>query len=234
MKEKILSFLKTNAKLAGVQENYLLGVADFYAKTITDEAAIATTFNDGVIDLLKLNAGILQQEGDRRATEASKTAVNTFREKHKLDENGKPIEGKPPKGKEDKTDPDEPAWFTKYKKEQEELVSGLTNKLTQQEKEKTAAALTDKVKNHDKLKGIPQSFLKGRNLIPESEDKIDQLVAELETDWNTFKQEQAEQGVVISVPAAGDGKTPEDGTLGKKLAEKKNANASEGVQGRKV
>lgn len=233
MKEKILSFLKTNAKLTGVQESYLLGLAEHYSKTITDEAQIATTFTDGVIDLLKLNAGILQSEGDRRATEASKTAVNTFREKHKLDENGKPIEADPKKKKTD-PDPDEPAWFTKYKKEQEELVSGLTNKLTQQEKEKTAAALTDKVKNHDKLKGIPQSFLKGRNLIPESEDKIDQLVAELETDWNTFKQEQAEQGVVISVPAAGDGKTPEDGTLGKKLAEKKNANASEGVQGRKV
>ena len=57
MKERILQFLKTNAKLAGVQENYLKEVADFYAKSLTDETKIEATFSDGVVDFIKLNFG---------------------------------------------------------------------------------------------------------------------------------------------------------------------------------
>ena len=88
MEEKLLAFLK--GKLQGTSESYLRGVAQHYAKTITDETQIETTLNDGVIGLLKLNAGILQTEGDRRATEATKTAVKNAFEKLGLDENGKP------------------------------------------------------------------------------------------------------------------------------------------------
>ena len=233
MKEKILSFLKTNAKLQGVPENYLLGVAEHYSKTVTEETQIATTFTDGVIDLLKLNANLLQSEGDKRATEASKTALKNFQKEHGLDENGKPIEDPKKKKKEKDVDPDEPVipeWAKKIQTENAELKT----KLETQEQEKTSAALSEKVLKHEKLKGIPASWLKGRNLIPKSEGEIDQLAETLEADYNGFKQELVEQGVIMSVPPASTGSAKEGEAIGKTIAEKRNANASEGVKGKEV
>jgi hypothetical protein len=236
MKEKILSFLKTSQKLSGVQDSYLLGVAEHYAKSITEETQIATTFTDGVLDLLKLNADILQREGDRRATEAGKTALKTFQEKHGLDENGKPLEDpSKKKKKEPASDPNEPEWFKSYREEQEKRINSLNEVIEAQKKEKTTADLATKVKSHDKLKSIPASFLKGRNLIPESEDKIEQLVTELETDWNAFSQDLAEKGVHISIPPSSDGKTKEGEAAGKKIAEKHNQSVTgKGTEGKQV
>ena len=205
MKEKILAFLKT--RLSGVADNYLLGVAEHYSKTITEDKQIETTLTDGVIDLLKLNAGLLQTEGDKRATEAQKTALKNFLEKHGLNEDGTPVKkiGRPPKEKE--VDPEEPTWFKTYRETKDAEFTELKTKLENQEKEKASGLLSERVKGHEKLKGIPASFLKGRNLIPESEDRIDQLFASIETDYNGFKQEMAEKGVVISTPPTGGGLT---------------------------
>jgi hypothetical protein len=209
MKEKILAFLKT--KLAGVQETYLKEVADFYAKSLTDETKIEATFTDGVVDFIKLNASQLQKEGDRRATEASATAVKTFQEKHGLDENGKT---KAIPGKTDPApNPDEPAWFTAFKKEQAEKQAELNAKIEKQEKEKTSSVLTEKVKAHPKLKDIPASFLAGRNLTPASEADIDNLVNTIETEYNGLKQELVEKGVIQSQPPKGGG-APVDGKVG--------------------
>lgn len=232
MKEKILAFLKTNAKLSGVQENYLSGIAEHYAKTVTEESQIATTLTDGVIDLLKLNAAFLQTEGDKRATEAADTALKNYRKKHGLDDNGKPIDSGKPTKKD--VDPDEPAWFKSYRETKDAELAEVKAKLENQEKEKARMTLIEKVKSHDKLKGIPASFLNGRNLIPESEDKLDQLAASIEADYTAFKQEMAEQGVHISVPPAGGSGIKEGAALGKMIAEKKNTNTSDGVKGKAI
>lgn len=209
MKERILQFLKTNAKLAGVQENYLKEVADFYAKSLTDETKIEATFSDGVVDFIKLNASQLQKEGDRRATEASNTALKTFREKHGLNEDGTPIKKEE---KKDVTDPNEPVWFTAFKKEQADKQAALEAKIARAEQEKTSAVLTDRVKTHPKLKDIPASFLAGRNLVPQSEADIDNLVNSIETDYNGFKQELVEKGVITAIPPKGGG-NPVEGAV---------------------
>lgn len=224
MKEKIFAFLKT--RLTGVPDNYLLGVADHYSKTVTEETKIEATFTDGVIDFIKHNAAFIQSEGDKRATTAAETALKNYREKHGLDENGKPIEGKLKKFKKEVDSEEEekvPAW-----------AAELREKLENMEKEKASRALMDKVKSHDKLKDIPASFLKGRNLLPNSEGEIDQLAASIEADYSAFKQDMAEKGVVISAPPVGGGSVKEGETLGKSIAEKKNANASEGVKGKAI
>ena len=230
MRDKIFAYLKT--KLSGVQENYLSGIAEHYAKTVTDESQIETTFTDGVVDLLKVNAAFLQSEGDKRATEAANTALQNYRKKHGLDENGKPV--KKAEEKKDVTDPDEPSWFKSYREQKDAELAEVKSKLENQEKEKARAALIDKVKGHDKLKNIPASFLKGRNLIPETEDGIDQLVASVEADYTAFKQDMAEQGVVISAPPVGGGGNKEGAAVGKAIAEKKNTNTSEGVKGKAI
>ena len=227
MKEKILNFLKTNAKLKGVQESYLLEVADHYAKSVTEESQIATTLTDGVVDFIKLNADQLQKEGDKRVNQA-RLDLKTWQKEHGLDENGKPISPKDPKEPKDPKDPKDPADPSDIKKIISDAITAavqpLQQKIEKQEQEKLQSALAEKVKGHEKIKAIPAWFLKKSNLVPESEDKIDQLVADIESDWNTTRQQMAEEGMVVSIPpAAGGGGSKDGAEAGKRIAEKHNA-----------
>lgn len=224
MKEKVLAFLK--GKLQGTSESYLNGVADFYAKTITEETEIETTLNDGVIGLLKLNAGILQTEGDRRATEATKTAVKNAFEKLGLDENGKPKVTPPTAPAPDSTE----AILAKLL---DERLNPLQEKLAGFEKEKTQSQLMGKLTSKLKEKGIPESFYKGRNLNIENEAEIETFAASIDSDYGVFRQELAESGVVINVPQNAQGNVAE-GKFGSKIAELKNAGASDGAEGKKI
>jgi hypothetical protein len=220
MKEKILAFLKS--KLTGVSESFLSGVADTFSKTVNEEKDIETVFTDGIIETLKFSASQLQIEGDRRASEAQKTALKNFQEKHGLNEDGTPIKkvGRPSKKDVDSDNSDEdekiPKWAEKFLSDQAELKQ----KFEAQTQEKTSAALVEKVTKHEKLKDIPASYLKGRNLVPKSEAEIDQLVAGIETDYNGFKQEMAEKGVVLSIPPTGGGQQGEKVTIDTYLDEK--------------
>lgn len=199
MKEKILQFLKT--KLTGVQDSYLEGVADRFSKTITEEAQIETVLGDGVIEAIKISATQLQAEGDRRANDAVKTAVENFRKKYNLDENGKPIQQQQQK----QPDPNEPDWFKAYREKQEQETAALRQKLEGYEKKETISALTAKVKAKLVDKKVPESFLKGRNLEVESEEQIDELVSQIEGDYTTFHQDLVNQGVVVEKPSEGGG-----------------------------
>lgn len=225
MKEKILAFLK--GKLQGTSESYLNGIAEHYAKTITDETQIEATLTDGVVDLLKLNAGLLQSEGDRRATEAAKTAVRNAFEKLGLDETGKPKTA-PVKTNEDSTDME-----SLLSKLLDEKLTPLQEKILGFEKEKTAQALSAKLKDQLKIKGVDEDWLIGRSLDVENEEEITAMVNKISTDWSTYVQKQAEKGVIISVPVSADGK-PNEGQLGAKIAEKQNAGISGGIEGKKI
>jgi hypothetical protein len=224
MKEKILAFLKTNSKLVRVPDSYLLGVAETWSKTIKEEKDIETVFTDGVIDTIKYSADQLQIEGDKRIAQA-KFDLKAWQDKHGLDENGKLIDDPIKRGpgrpkKEVDPDPDEPAWFTAFKKEQADSVAALKSEIEAQKQEKTLAALSERVKAHDKLKDVPPWYLKKCNLVPESEDKIEQLVAGIKIDWDEAKQFEAERGVVISVPPAGGGPAGDKVTIQDYLDEK--------------
>ena len=218
MKEKILAFLKS--KLTGVSESFLSGVADTFSKTVKKEEDIETVFTDGIIETLKFSATELQKEGDRRATTAADTALKNFREKHGLNEDGTPIK-KPGRPKKD-VDPDDeeekiPKWAEKFLTDQAELKQ----RIEAQAQEKTLTALSEKVKGHEKLKDIPVSYLKGRNLVPKSEAEIDQLVNEIVTDYTGFKQELTEKGAIIPTPPpAGGGETGDKVTITDYLKDK--------------
>jgi hypothetical protein len=228
MKEKILAFLKTLPKLKGVQDDYLLTVAEYYSKAVTEESAIATTFNDGVVDFIKINADKLQIEGDKRVT----SALKTFQEKHGLDENGQPIKVDDPlkkkktKDVKDSDNDDVPQWALDLQKSNEEL----RKRLELQEQEKTATLLIDKVKKHDKLKDIPDLFFEGRNLIPKSEAEIDNLVDGL----RDIYQRQVEAGVIVSIPKSSPEGNKEGSEIGKNAAKKRNENASDGVKAKAI
>lgn len=228
MKEKIAAFLKT--KLTGVQDAFINGAAEVYSRTIQQESDIETTLTEGIIETLRFSAAHVQAEGDRRATSAATTAVKTFRDKHGLDENGKPVnpkQGDPNPGDPNPGDPTMPEWFKAYKKENDATIAKLNDTIARQESEKKNASLSTSVTNKLKEKGIPAEYLKGRNLTPESEDKIDAMVEAIEADYKGFTQWQTEQGVVISPPPGASGTIKEGEKIGKDLAEKRNATTSE-------
>jgi len=83
-KTKILDALK--AKFEGVAVTILSRVADKLAKTVTKEEEVETAV-DGVSF-----QQIIEAESDRRATDATQSAVANYEKKHNLKE-GKPVTG---------------------------------------------------------------------------------------------------------------------------------------------
>lgn len=213
MKEKIMTFLK--GKLQGTSESYLNAVSEHYSKSITDETQIEATLSDGVIGLLKLNADVLQKEGDRRATEATKTAVKNAFEKLGLDENGNK--------KEPKSEPPADDVFAKFEKMLNDKVTPLQQELSAYKKKEVQQTLQTQVIAKLKDKGISEKFYKGRISELENEDGIDTIVASIEADWTEFVQEKAEEGVHIVKPATSGSPTKEGETLGKEIAALRNA-----------
>lgn len=231
MKEKILSALKT--KHAGVQDSVLGRIADKLAKTVKTEEEITVAVEAVTIQQ------IIESYGDSRATEATQTALQNHRKKLGLDENDNPVNPKPgdPKpGDPTPPDPNEPAWFKAYREAQDKQTADLKAKLEGYEKSKTQEAIRGKLVETLKTKGVDEVFipLLTRNLTIESEDAIEATAETLLTDYKDIVQKKADQGVVISIPPDGKGKPQEGEDVGKSIAEKKNANSSEGVQGKKV
>lgn len=182
MKEKILAFLTT--RLVGVSKAYLEGVAENYSKTITEESQIETIINDGVIAVLKHSADYVQSESDRRATDATQTAVANYEKKHNL-KDGKPAEGggtppNPPKPPEvdDKT----PEWAKALIQSNEALTQKIEvlekDKATQTKAEKQAAALKGS-------KVLPEHLQKkwANRIDPDGETAIEDQVKELEEEF---------------------------------------------------
>jgi len=219
MKEKILLFLKT--QLPGVAENYLSGIADFYSKTILDEQTIQTTINEGVVALLKENARILQVEGDRRATDASKTALENYLKKNPPKDPAKEITKETPK--------EEESIGALLEKVLAEKLNPLQEKLTRLETEKLQSTIRESLFTKLKGKGIPESYYKGRDFSSLKEDELDTFSASIEEEYNSFKKELIESGVIVSIPKSPNVETKEGEAYGKAVAEARNAGKTDSV-----
>ncbi len=199
MKEKIFAALKTTCgNTTSISDKTLEKMAEAMAVTVKEESQI-----EAAIEAQKP----ILQEFNGNINHVAAEAVKKVKPEKPIDsEDPKKGPGRPKKNVDpDNSDDDEkiPKWAEKILTDQTELKK----KIETQEQEKTLTALAEKVKAHDKLKDIPASYLKGRNLVPKSEAEIDQLVATIESDYKGFKQEMAERGVVISVPPTGGGQT---------------------------
>ena len=186
MKEKILAALRS--KYPSTPAALLDRIADQYVNTVTDETLETVIASDGVKNLL----AFFQTETDRRATEATRTAVANYEKQHNLKE-GKPASAEPPKPTDD---PNTPEWAKTILKQNQEL----TTKLQQLEKGTVTSGLMDRVKAKLTEKKIPDAFLKGRSI--EKEEDVDALITEIEGDYALVKQDMVNKGVVIDVPAA--------------------------------
>jgi len=204
MKEKIFAALKIACgNTANISDKTLQIIADNLSATITEESQI-----EAAIELQKPILQAIDGNINHVAAEAVKKV--------------KPVEKTQEKTIEKTIDPNEPEWFKSYREKQDQETLSLKTKLEGFEKEKTTTQLTGKVTAKLKEKGIPESYLKGRNLLVETEDGIDQLVTAIDGDYSAFKQEMAEQGVFISVPPKGQEGSKAGEALGAAIAEKHN------------
>jgi len=184
MKEKILQLLR--AKFQGTHNVVLDRVADHLSQTVKDESELETAIA-GVEPLVKSFSEVLQSETDRRVTDAQKKAIDNFRQKHGLDENGKPIQDPDFEKKDDPTPP------------QNAELKKLQERLEAFEKKEKQGELMNSLKGKLKEKKIPESFIKGRTV--ESEDQIDTVLKEIETDFAGVKQHFINEGVLTEKPA---------------------------------
>lgn len=113
-------------------------------------------------------------------------AKNDDRERTK-----KAVQPKPPKTPDqDENEPDLKAMFAELK-----------SKLETMEKEKQTNKLQETLLKKVSEKKIPASFVKGRTI--ESEDQLDSVLAEIETDFTAVKQELVNQGFSQSTTPIG-------------------------------
>ncbi|MHA4844420.1 hypothetical protein ACX0G7_09660 [Flavitalea antarctica] len=183
MKEKILAEL--NKKYLGLSKKVLGLIAEKLAATVTEETAIEGAINE--LEKLPISvkdyAALLQSDGDERVTTAQK--------KWAAENKPKPTDSNQNQGADD-SDP-----VTKK-------LAEIDRKLAELDQKEKRSALAEKLNKTLAEKKIPAHLFKGRT--PESEDQFDAVVAEIETDWLTTKQELANQGFVESgKPLAGAG-----------------------------
>ena len=212
MKGKILAFLKT--RLPGVQNTYLDGVASELSKTITEESQIETVITDGVISSIKYSSTFMQDEGDRRATEATINSVKNYEEKHNL-KDGKPIDD--PGGGSGGDDDDK----NKGKDDVKSIVAAAVKEAVEPlktELEGYRKAETGKV-THQKLvdklneEGITDKEITAFNLLAgvsvEKEEEIDSKVTEIKERLAVQKQALVDGGNYAETPGSGSQKPGE-------------------------
>lgn len=224
MKQKLIDGLTT--KFQGVDTSIINRVASKLSETVKTEEDVTTSIEGVTLQYL------LNSYADSRVSEATHTAIRNERKKLGFDENGNPI--KPmEKDKNVETPVDEPAWFKSYREQKDRELAELKSKFESQEQEKVKNALSSKL--YDKLKSndIPEWYLEGRTFAIESEDDIDALVETTKDNFEKVNQKMIESGVIIS-PPRNAAANPSDGTLGAKMAEKRNTNASDGVKGKEI
>ena len=202
MKEKILEALKT--RFEGVNEKILSRIADKLATTVTAEEQVATAVAGVTFQQ------VIDGEADRRATEATQTAVVNYEKKHSLKE-GKPIEGanpEPPKNGDD-DNKDAPEWakalIDSNKKLSEKLETIEADKVVTSRKQKL-----DEI-----VKELPENLQKpyGRiSLNAFSDDEFEAFLTEAQAEVKAIADDYSSQGVVFNPPKGGGGNLKKEAT----------------------
>lgn len=191
MKKQILEALKV--KFSDISESILSRMAEIYAKTVTTEAEVATTVEG--VTLAKL----LESYGDSRATEAQRTAVQTYERKHGLRDGQKADGGEPSKNPEPTaTDPDVPAWAKALLDSNKQLAEKLANI----EGEKVTGSRSQKLETI--VQKLPENLRKPYSRIAVKDltnEEFEALTAEVTTEVESIATDIAAKGAVFGRPA---------------------------------
>ena len=160
MKTKILSALKTKYSNLGFNAKALDGVASVLEKTITEESQIDDAVAN-VEGLLK----VFQAENDRQRTEYSalKSQLDDLQKKQSQQGNGGGSANNEPN--------DEPAWFTEYKKQQEERYNAMKQESDTLKLEKAKSARASLITSIANELGITEQRQKEGFLIADDMDE---------------------------------------------------------------
>lgn len=204
MKEKILAALKTKYTNLGFGEKAFTGVAEYLAATVTDENQIETVIA-GVEPLLKSFQGDI----DKRVNDA---VAKTKAELEKKPDTAAEAAAKAAAEAAAKA-ADIPQW-----------AKDMQAKLEAYEKKESQAAISQRLRDKLKEKGVTESFLKRISLTVENESDIDKLATEIEADFVATKQELINKGLVSETPkraSEADEKAEIDSYLKEKFPEEK-------------
>lgn len=188
MKKQILDALK--AKFPGVSEQVLSRIADKLAKTATTDEQVATAV-EGVT-----YQQIIDGEADRRATEATQTAVSNYEKKHGL-KDGQKVQGGEPVIEPGKGDDETPAWAKNLIKTTEVLATKVQamegEKITANRKQKLDAIINK----------LPENLRKPYARTPVNEltdEEFDTLTGEIQTEVDGLVKEASAKGAVFGRP----------------------------------
>jgi hypothetical protein len=205
MRNKILDALK--AKFEGVSEAILGRIAEKLAKTVTSEEGVQPAV-DGVTF-----QQVVEAEADRRATEATQTAINNYEKKHGLKDGLKVPAG----GGTDEPGKKNPADGDKITSDT--IVAAIAAAIKPLGDEITAlkvgkVAESRKTKLDELTSKLPDSFRKPYNRVPlkdMSDDEFSAFITETATEVDGLLADIAARGSVLKIPHGGDkskGKEP--------------------------
>lgn len=209
MRTNILTALKT--RFAGVSETVLSRIADKMAKTVTTEDAV-----QAAVDAVTFQQ-IIDGEADRRATEATQSAVSNYEKKHSLKE-GKPVSGD---GQGTETGPDDknkgagggtddvPAWA----KALIDSNKALAEKLAGIEKDKLAGSRHQQLELViDKLPAVVKKPYEHIDLASMPLEIFEKFLKETTTEVETIKSDLDARGAVFKIPGSGGGNSGKEAT----------------------
>lgn len=183
MKEKVIAKFKAKFPAVTLSTKRMDEIADRLSKKVTNEDEIDTKLDE--MNEMHPFADI-QKSDDQIRDLKSKVKASTQTPPDTTNQSGSTDK------QDGKTTPDEtPPWA----KSLVESNQKLAEKLAAMEKEKFQQTMQQRITAHDKLKGIPSVFYKGRAL-PEKEEDLETFVDGIKTDFDTFKQESNNEGLV--------------------------------------
>lgn len=186
MKVKIVDALKTKYANLGFGVKAFDGVAEYLAKTVTEESQIETAVS-GVESLLKVFQSDIDRERNEKVTIQKKLEEIESATKNNEGRNNSELKEKP--------QDTEPAWFTAYKKEQEEKLRTIEEKsqdfFSRQQQESVKALVSEKA---EKL-GIPQTRLIGVSF--SDQESVDSVLSQI-------KEAMVKEGLGSKPPLFGE------------------------------
>ncbi|MBC9913181.1 hypothetical protein [Chitinophaga varians] len=191
MKYKSQILAKLGVKFPGLSKQLLGLIADKLAAKVTEEDQIegAITALDDLPIPIPEYAKFLQQESDRRVTEALNKS------KDDPDDDQEREDTKDTTAKSKKKESDDPiAKLTG-------LVATLTEQVTNMQKDGTKKTYTEKL--HARLAEKKISPILAKNISVESDEELETAVAEIEANHTALKQELINQGLAGGKPPLG-------------------------------
>ncbi|MGX8695373.1 MAG: hypothetical protein ACSW8D_03220 [Prevotella sp.] len=198
MYQSILQALKK--RFEGVNENILARIAKNLEKNVKTEDEVQAAVDGVTVQQL------LENHGDYRATEATKTAVSNYEKKHNLKdgEKVKTPATEEESGKTVEEGGDTPPW-AKALIESNKKLSEKVSKLEGEKLNSERKARFGKV-----IAGLPEELRKGYERITldtMEDEKFDNLLQEVETEVKGIQQNHRAKGAVTGRPTASTGST---------------------------